>query len=111
MSYGTERGFSAPPEVVYNTVSDPDRRSGWLPPGLPPPDRADSDRMRLEWSPGKTAGRGGYLQVRSIPSGGAAVVWSMDDALADRTRTGLPRALDDALANLAREVADNLNAG
>lgn len=111
MSYGTERGFSAPPEVVYNTVCDPDRRSGWLPPGLPPPDRADGDRMRLEWSAGRAAGRGGYLQVRPISSGGAAVVWSLDDALAERTGAGLPRALDDALTNLAREVADNLNTG
>nr|WP_249714150.1 hypothetical protein [Micromonospora sp. NBRC 107566] len=92
-------------------MSDPDRRSGWLPVGLPPPDSTDASRMRLEWSAGGASGRGGYLQVREVPSGGASVVWSLDDALGERTRVGLPRVLDEALANLAREVADNLTPG
>jgi hypothetical protein len=111
MSYGTERGFSAPPEVVYNTVCDPSRRSSWLPHGLPPPDSADPSRLRLEWRPGIRSGRGGYLQVRAVPSGGASVVWSMDDAIGERIDAGLPRALDDALANLASEVVDNFSPG
>ncbi|WP_433387174.1 hypothetical protein [Micromonospora sp. KLBMP9576] len=102
-----ERGMSAPPEVVFSIATDPDRATAWLPEPL----RAD----------GSAAGEASAEELRARWS--AADAWSAEirvepaQAGGARTRldlTGGPdaeRLADEALDNLAREVADNLQAG
>ncbi|RLK13381.1 hypothetical protein DER29_4402 [Micromonospora sp. M71_S20] len=102
-----ERGMSAPPEVVFNTATDPARASAWLPEPLradgSPADEVSAEELRARWS---AAGEwSAEIRVEPAQAGGA------------RTRldlTGGPdagRLADEALDSLAREVADNLQAG
>ncbi|MEU5946371.1 hypothetical protein ABZ793_12505 [Micromonospora sp. NPDC047465] len=102
-----ERGMSAPPEVVFNTATDPDRASAWLPDALrgdgSPAEEISVEELRARWS----AAGDWRAEIRVDPAqaGGA------------RTRldlTGGPdadRMAEEALDSLAREVADNLQAG
>ncbi|MFG3418675.1 hypothetical protein ACIBTZ_06575 [Micromonospora sp. NPDC049460] len=102
-----ERGMSAPPEVVFNTATDPDRASAWLPDPLrgdgSPAEEVSAEELRARWS----AAGDWCAEIRVDPAlaGGA------------RTRldlTGGPdagRMAEEALDSLAREVADNLQAG
>jgi uncharacterized protein YndB with AHSA1/START domain len=99
VTYRAEQDFSAPPEVVFNVVTDPDRMPRWLPgqlrmadtgqgclrvawsdpPGAagPAPDGPEyrlvvlPERLRVEWRPSGPDGWAGYLQVRQSPAGGA----------------------------------------
>lgn len=97
MAYQAERGMSAPPEVVFNTATDP-ARSGWLPSELRTarPD-LDNDRLRARWQDQA------LLTVHPDPTGGARVRLRV----AEDGRESADRALDD----LARVVDDNLTAG
>lgn len=49
MSYRAEKGFSAPPEVVFNVATDPERLPRWLPNQLR---LADTGRecLRVAWT-------------------------------------------------------------
>ncbi|MCX4389876.1 hypothetical protein OG777_23490 [Micromonospora peucetia] len=102
-----ERGMSAPPEVVFNTATDPDRASAWLPEPLradgSPADEISGEELRARWS----AAEEWSAEIRVEPgqAGGARMRLDL---------TGGPdaeRLADEALDNLAREVADNLQAG
>ena len=109
MGTRAERGMSAPPEVVFNTATDPDRASAtsvpnrsrqWKPSAVPP--RRTSARL-ARWSSGSAPGWSAEIQVEPADAGGSRVRLDLtggDNGLADET-----------LANLAREVADNLTAG
>lgn len=100
VTYRAEKGFSAPPEVVFNLVTDPDRLARWLPEQLrvadtgreclrvawndpptrdgPPPDGPEyrlvvlPDQWRVEWRPSGPDGWAGYIQVRQSAAGGAS---------------------------------------
>jgi uncharacterized protein YndB with AHSA1/START domain len=126
------QAFSAPPEVVFNTVTDPHRVGRWLPEAVRAEAAADGryrvswppgtaatdyrlavqpDRLRVEWRP-EHDGWAGALQVLPVPAGGASVQLRMDLAGTEaETIDPVRRLLDDALANLGREVADNLTPG
>jgi hypothetical protein len=104
-----ERGMSAPPEVVFNTATDPNRVSAWLPAplrrdGVPGPDLAAAD-LAARWRAPNWSAR---LQVSAIDAGGATVRLELE---ADPPDQRLPEIADESLASLAREVADNLTAG
>ncbi|MDG4805091.1 hypothetical protein [Micromonospora sp. WMMD980] len=105
MTGHAERGMAAPPEVVFNTATDPDRSSAWLPEelrrsGACRVEVLDADDMRARWS---SADWSAELDVEPADAGGARV--RLDLAGPDH---GLA---DEILANLDREVADNLTAG
>ena len=104
MAYA-ERGISAPPEVVFSTATDPNRISAWLPePLLSAAPDGDPDGLRARWSARETDWTA-ELRVDPQDSGGTR-------ARLDLSGDGQPERLaDEALANLAREVADNLQAG
>ncbi len=91
------RGISAPPEVVFNTVTDPDRRGAWLPGGLAVEGSADTLEARL------TGDAGGVLQVHAGDSGGSSVELRLDSDGA--------ASPEDILRAHEREVTDNFNAG
>ncbi|MDG4795956.1 hypothetical protein [Micromonospora sp. WMMD1082] len=107
MAYA-ERGVSAPPEVVFNTATDPDRISAWLPEPLlsdDPSRNGDAGRMRARWE-ARSAGWSAELCVDPVDAGGSRIRLELGGG-----GDGAERLADEALTNLAREVADNLQAG
>jgi hypothetical protein len=107
MSSHAERGMSAPPEVVFNTATDPDRSSAWLPEelrrsGTHRVEVLDAEDLRARWS-SEAAGWSADIDVEPADAGGARV--RLDLAGTDHGMA------DEILASLAREVSDNLNAG
>ncbi|TNH30494.1 hypothetical protein FHG89_07145 [Micromonospora orduensis] len=104
------RGMSAPPEVVFNTATDPARASAWLPEALradgSPPAEIDGDELRARWS--GDADWSAEIRVDPADPGGARIQLELADG------NGGPdpdQLVDEALTNLIREVADNLQAG
>ncbi|MEV0734129.1 hypothetical protein [Polymorphospora sp. NPDC050346] len=123
MPVDTQRSMSAPPEVVFNTATDPDRMGAWLPEPLLKADHrmATDQPMQARWDtagddgPGTSPASGGrnwsaFLRVEDVPAGGALVRLRLD-ADADTPPDRLTGIAEEALTCLAREVADNLTAG
>jgi hypothetical protein len=96
------RGISAPPEVVFDTATDPDRHGAWVPSDLWV-DRSDPDRLEVRLT-AASGGQAGTLRVRPGDSGGSSVELRFEDGSAGGSPDDILRALD-------REVADNFNAG
>lgn len=100
----------APPEVVFNTATDPARFGAWLPGPL----RAgggpaeDTDTLRALWPPERFAPWSAVVQVRQVDPAGAIVEFELDGDLPD---VRLVELADESLACLAEQVADNLTAG
>lgn len=107
MGSHAERGMSAPPEVVFNTATDPHRAAAWLPEplrhsGTQQVEVVDAEEMRARWSC-RADGWAADIDVEPADAGGARVRLDL---------TGTDHGMaDEILANLAREVADNLTAG
>ncbi|MFI7553122.1 hypothetical protein ACIBQ2_25635 [Micromonospora sediminimaris] len=107
MAYA-ERGVSAPPEVVFNTATDPDRISSWLPEPLlssEPAREGDAGQLRARWT-ARGADWSAELRVEPVDAGGSRLRLELDGGGGD-----VDRLADEALNSLAREVADNLQAG
>ncbi|WP_320067637.1 hypothetical protein [Micromonospora sp. RTGN7] len=111
MQAHAERGMSAPPEVVFSTATDPTRAAAWLPQPL----RADGDsrpdvsaeQLRARWASDSAPDWSAEIQVEATDAGGARVRLDLTGAPGQAA----PGLADETLANLAREVADNLTAG
>ncbi|TDB71752.1 MULTISPECIES: hypothetical protein [unclassified Micromonospora] len=103
-----EQGMSAPPEVVFSTATDPDRASAWLPEplrsGAGGRPQTSTDPLRARWSNDAAPGWSAEIQVEPADAGGSRV-------RLDLTGDGPDDLADEALANLAGEVAENLTAG
>ncbi|MBQ1027242.1 SRPBCC family protein [Micromonospora sp. C95] len=107
MAY-SERGVSAPPEVVFNTATDPDRISSWLPEPLlssGPAQEGEVEQLRARWTAGG-ADWTAELRVEPVDAGGSRLRLEIGGGGEDADRLA-----DEALDSLAREVADNLQAG
>lgn len=111
-------GMSAPPEVVFSTATDPDRRSAWLPHGIevvpagfagdvPDGDGTVGDEV-LQGRLIADNSAVGTLRVAQEASGGCSVGLSVRG---DEPASGVLGDLAEILHNLDREVGDNLNAG
>jgi uncharacterized protein YndB with AHSA1/START domain len=136
VTYRAEQDFSAPPEVVFNVVTDPDRLPRWLPSQLRVADTGERclrvqwtdpptgvpeyrllvlpDRLRVEWRPNGPDGWSGFIQVRQGPAGGATAevcVAPTGQPGGNQAADRVPGILETSLANLGSEVADNLTAG
>lgn len=117
MDVRAERGMSAPPEVVFNTATDPDRLSAWLPAPLLRSDakpRMDcavggEGALQAHWG-GETdpSGWSAKLEVRPLDPGGATALLEL---VADQSDQPLAELADESLANLAEEVAENFTVG
>lgn len=116
-----ERGLSAPPEVVFNTATDPHRAAAWLPLplracGAAHPDRSDG-QLQARWAGSAPPGWSAELTVRPAGPGGAQAQFTLQapqDVGPDPEQPGesrLTALADESLTNLAREVAENLTAG
>ncbi|WBB54758.1 hypothetical protein [Verrucosispora sp. WMMD573] len=107
MAYA-ERGVSAPPEVVFNTATDPDRISSWLPEPLlanEPAREGDAGQLLARWT-ARSADWSAELRVEPVDAGGSRLRLELGGGGED-----VSRLADEALDSLAREVADNLQAG
>ncbi|MET8360578.1 hypothetical protein [Micromonospora sp. NPDC005171] len=104
------RGMSAPPEVVFSTATDPHRASAWLPEPLrgdgSPAAEISGEELRARW--GDADDWSAEIRVEPADSGGARIQLDLADGSGG---PGPDQLADEALTNLAREVADNLQAG
>ncbi|HEX5594905.1 MAG TPA: hypothetical protein VFX61_02630 [Micromonosporaceae bacterium] len=109
MAACAERGMSAPPEVVYNTATDPTRDNGWLPTPLRRENRPKMvpSTLCVYWSP-DPQGWSAQLSVRQGAVGGALVRLELT---ADLPEDRLAEIAEESLVKLARHVSDNLTAG
>jgi uncharacterized protein YndB with AHSA1/START domain len=101
-------GFSAPPENVFDVMTDPDRAGRWLPDGVQVSAGAD---LRAEWVCAHWPQLSGSAHVRDGGSGDSEVdVVIRGDGIepdASRIRTSVQEAVE----NLRRAVSDNFTAG
>jgi hypothetical protein len=104
-------GMPEPPEVVFNTATDPNRADAWLPgpiraAGVERPTamrEGPSEVLSAEWTAGEISAA---IEVRPDPAGGAAVALGLSGS-----EPGLTELAERSLADLAREVADNITPG
>ncbi|WP_433041274.1 SRPBCC family protein [Dactylosporangium sp. CS-033363] len=123
-------GFDAPPEVVFNTLTDPARLDRWLPRGTRSeqagPDTirirtagtvldcaitlAPAD-LRLQWRLPDRDGVHGTVQAADGPAGGTElhVTISAPDTALDSARTG--QLLADVIRRFQSDVEENLTPG
>jgi uncharacterized protein YndB with AHSA1/START domain len=106
-----ERGMPAPPEVVFNTATDPVRLAAWLPRplrlngNLP---AVETAALNARWSTGSAERWSAALQVQPGAAGGSIVRLELAAAVPDDR---LVEIADRSLADLARHVADNFTPG
>jgi len=105
-----ERGVSAPPEVAFNTATDPDRLPAWLPSqlGMAVPDQVELPTFRASWTARHDRAWTAQLQVYAGDAGGAMIHLEVE---ADLPHEQLARIAAESLTSLVRTVADNLTAG
>ena len=122
--------FTAPAEVVFGVLTDPDRTSRWLPRGMnTEPAGADLVRVRLgsrvheygvqivaeqlqvRWRSQDGEGLSGTARVQDEPAGGSVVHAEvvLPGAAADDEQAR--RLLAETMDHLQRDVSDNFNAG
>jgi uncharacterized protein YndB with AHSA1/START domain len=107
-----QRGFSAPPEVVFNTATDPDRIARWLPGalrtcGVLRPE-VTPGALRASWDGTTRAGWRARLEVEPGPAGGARARVELEVTSGNRVDDDLAAEFLDRLAS---QVAENLTAG
>jgi uncharacterized protein YndB with AHSA1/START domain len=122
--------FTAPAEVVFGVLTDPDRTSRWLPRGMNT-ESAGAERvrvrvgsrvheygvqvapeeLRVRWHSLDDSGVGGAARVEDGPAGGSVVhaeVAVPGRAPGDEQVLNL---LAETMLHLQRDVSDNFNAG
>jgi hypothetical protein len=98
--------MSAPPEVVFNTATDPDRLDGWLPAPLRAQGKPkEREPLSARW---ENAGWSADLLTEPADPGGARVLLDLGGDLPDDQ---LAQLADQSLSRLAEHVDDNLTAG
>jgi uncharacterized protein YndB with AHSA1/START domain len=122
--------FTAPAEVVFGVLTDPDRTTRWLPRGLTAesagPDQARirsgtqvhtygvkvvTDHRELQWHSQDVPGLHGTAQVDDGPAGGSVV---RAEVVVPAGLAGEGQARDllaETMVHLQRDVSDNFNAG
>ena len=122
--------FTAPAEVVFGVLTDPDRVYRWLPEGVhvetAGPDTitiktgsdtheyavsTDPGRFRIEWRTPNGPGLTATAQVHDSPAGGSTVEAEVDLPGAEAGETHARDVLAATMDRLQLEVSDNFNAG
>ena len=120
--------FTAPAEVVFGVLTDPDRTSRWLPGGMTA-ESADRGRvrvrsgdrvyeyevklvpddLRLSWTALDDSGLAGTARVEDGPAGGSVVHAEVSGRDPDDEQ--IRDLLAETMQHLQRDVSDNFNAG
>ena len=120
--------FTAPAEVVFGVLTDPDRMSRWLPGGMTA-ESADPARVRvrsgdqvyeyevkfvpddlsLTWTALDDSGLAGTVRVEDGPAGGSVVHAEVSGR--DPGDERIHDLLAETMQHLRRDVRDNFNAG
>ena len=122
--------FTAPAEVVYGVLTDPDRTSRWLPEGMNAESagaekvrvragaqvheyevQLDPDRLQLRWRALDDSGLQGTARVEDAPAGGSVVHAEVAVPGAEGDGQRVRDVLAEAMRHLQRDVNDNFNAG
>ncbi|MGA5304414.1 hypothetical protein ACPCHT_31190 [Nucisporomicrobium flavum] len=109
--------FTAPPEVVFGFLTDPDRTYRWLPEGTTTPQidayavSKDPSRLRVQWARPDGTGLTATAQVHDAPAGGSILEAELilPDTWADNERANT--LLADSMTRLRSDVTENLNPG
>ena len=122
--------FTAPAEVVFGVLTDPDRTTRWLPRGMTAESagaeqarirvgtqvhaygiKVVTDHRELQWHAEDIPGLHGSAQVDDGPAGGSVVRAEIvvPAAVADESRAR--DLLDETMRHLQRDVSNNFNAG
>jgi uncharacterized protein YndB with AHSA1/START domain len=130
MDFATTVEVAAPPEIVYNTLTDPHRVDRWLPAGVRL-QRLDADRIRVEtrgsaaefetsmdtanlrvsWRSTGPADLSGDVHVMDQPAGGSTVHVAVTTSEEGPSPEVIRRLVDEAIRHLRRDVSDNFTAG
>jgi uncharacterized protein YndB with AHSA1/START domain len=120
--------FTAPAEVVFGVLTDPDRTSRWLPSGMTA-ESTDAGRvrvrsadhvyeyevelvpddLRLSWTALDDSGLAGAARVADGPAGGSVVHAEVSGREPDDEQ--IRDLLAETMRHLQRDVSDNFNAG
>ena len=123
-------GFDAPPEVVFNSLTDPDRANRWLPAGVRAERPAghglrvlmggdstvfdvhtDPEQLGVSWRSPDDRDLHARVRVGDGPAGGSEVHVhvSVPAGVADEEQ--VRSVLAETARHLRRDVSDNFNAG
>ncbi len=122
--------FTAPPEVVFGVLTDPDRTSRWLPRGMNT-ESADQGRVRVRvgaqvheygvqvvpddfqvrWESLDDSGLTGTARVEDGPAGGSVVHAEVAVPGRPADDEQVQSLLAETMQHLQRDVSDNFNAG
>ena len=121
--------FTAPAEVVFGVLTDPDRAPRWLPQGVTESASTERvrvrvgsqireygveivpDRLELRWRALDDADLHGAAQVQDAPAGGSVLHAEVAVPGADADDQRVRRLLTETMRHLQRDVSDNFNAG
>jgi uncharacterized protein YndB with AHSA1/START domain len=122
--------FTAPAEVVFGVLTDPDRTSRWLPRGMNAESagsgrvrvraagrvheygvRTDADELRVQWHALDESGLRATARVEDASAGGSVV--HAEVAVPGRAPDDeqVQSLLAETMRHLQRDVSDNFNAG
>ncbi|MEV4708892.1 SRPBCC family protein [Actinoplanes sp. NPDC049316] len=109
--------FTAPAEVVFDVLTDPDRTYRWLPEGMTTEPRShgyavskDPAHLSIQWARPDGTGLTATATVRDAPAGGSILDAELE--LPDTLTTADANSiLADTMTRLQRDVSDNFNAG
>jgi hypothetical protein len=123
-------GFSAPPEVLFNTLTDIDRAERWLPAGVriePLGEQrvrvmvgqtsrectysADAGNLCIIWQFAGSPDLHGLARVDDGPVGGSHMRIKVTAPDAADTPQRVRAFIDEAARHLERDLSDNLTAG
>ena len=122
--------FTAPPEVVFGVLTDPDRTSRWLPRGMNTESAGDGrvrvrvgaqvheygvqvvpDEFRVRFASLDDAGLTGAARVEDGPAGGSVVHAEVAVPGREAGDEQVQSLLSETMDHLQRDVSDNFNAG
>ena len=122
--------FTAPAEVVFGVLTDPDRTYRWLPEGVHVESagtdditvktgsdtheyavKTDPTRLRIEWRAPDDAGLNATAEVHDSPAGGSTVEAEIELPGPADDEQHARDLLAETMDRLQLDVSDNFNAG
>jgi uncharacterized protein YndB with AHSA1/START domain len=122
--------IAAPAEVVFGTLTDPERTTRWLPRGMVAEHHrpnlvrvhvgeqvaefrvtTDAEQLRMQWSSADGAGLHGSTRVQDTAAGGSTVEVRLRLPAGGPDLDRVRDLVEQSAAHLRRDVEDNFTAG